>query len=274
MVEQSGFAIYSLGIVAKDMPLNSNITEVFATEKMSQLRGSINDKQSIDTTLKDMSGNNITANVDTTMTLSCKWLPIGNSCVITPPSVCKGEAVIIYTNSGTDEYFFTTLGTDLDLRKLDSYTLFVSAKPGVDTADWRKKGYAFTMDAKNKYVAITTSKFNGEAAAYQIDLDTGKGIFTISDDRDNYIQLQTTRGKLIIKVAEGVEVTAKDTVFKTNTFSVGNGAGELMDILQSLCNILATETHVDSMGGNTKVSNGTNAAIMHIQNKIKSFIKG
>lgn len=73
----------------------------------------------------------------------------------------------------------------------------------------------------------------------------------------------------ISKVSYGIETD--DTRIKTNSFSVTNDSGELIAILSELIDALSNEIHIDSIGGNTKMSGGSKSALEAIKAKIDSF---
>lgn len=73
----------------------------------------------------------------------------------------------------------------------------------------------------------------------------------------------------ISKVSYGIETD--DTRIKTNSFSVTNDSGELIAILSELIDTLSNEIHIDSIGGNTKMSGGSKSALEVIKAKIDSF---
>jgi hypothetical protein len=140
-------------------------------------------------------------------------------------------------------------------------------------------GYYVRGDSKAKYLRMHTSKANGEVATLDIELDGANGKITITDDLGNDIVVESVAGKMSLTAANDVLLKSSASVtnetkaytIKCSSFTVTNGANELIDVLSQLVTALSNEVHIDSRGGNTKLSSGSKANYDGIKSKLESF---
>ena len=102
MGETSGFEFYSLGYVVTDKEKNKFYIEVTPIEQLPSADGKITGLNIISTSIKDSQDNSIANVVNKSTTLHAKWIKFDCSNRVTPPDVCKGETVFIYTFNGID----------------------------------------------------------------------------------------------------------------------------------------------------------------------------
>lgn len=266
MSDGSGFEFYSLGYVAKDKEKDKFYIEVAPIEQLPSADGKIVGTNIVNDNVKDSVGKSISNVVNKSTTLLAKWVKLDGSNRVNPPDVCKGETVFIYTFNSTDAYFWSTMFVEPDLRKRERAMYFWSNKGSVTGADWANKGYSMIVDTYDKYILLHTTDNDGEAAAYDIEIDTGKGTISISDNAENKLVLTTTEHKLQIKTNASIEL-------ETKKFSIKNSVGEVMSILSSLVTAIMNEVHVDSQKGDTYMKGSSKTAFSEIKAKLDSFIK-
>lgn len=221
-MEQSLFKRYSLGIVAANKPLDSDLIEVVPIEASNYVDGELTDNvTTYEASGKDSLGQSYQHSLDTTNSILAKWIPNGISNRATPPDVRRGERIQIWQYADQDKYYWSTLFYEPDLRKLETVTFTFSntqdeaAKSTADTT------YYFEVSTHRKHITLHTSKSDGEPFVYDIQLDTKNGFLLIKDDIGNYIQMDSKNVRIEMKNADGswldmnrkvINVYAPDTI--------------------------------------------------------------
>jgi len=181
------FKPYSVGLVASPKPTNSKIIQVTLRETMPYMSGSGElDSQVVNYNGKDKAGNAVTTKVVTGNTVPATWVPFGSN-RLTPPDVRDGEKVMVYRAGDEDEYYWSELGLDDGLRRLETIVIGLSGSPqtrsNVDPADgsW----YFIEWSSHQKHLLMSNSKLNGEVVQYTVKFDYGQGTIGVSDDLEN-----------------------------------------------------------------------------------------
>ena len=119
-MDQSLFHVYTIGRAASNRKLSSPLLEVYPIEHFGYLDGEIN---SDPTTTKasgvDANGKAYTTSVTTTNSIQATWIQWGSNRT-TPPDVRRGERVLLWRYADTDQFYWTTLGMDDYLRRLET----------------------------------------------------------------------------------------------------------------------------------------------------------
>ena len=117
----SKLRFYSIGVVASNKALSSNVIEVTPIEELPMLDGEI-DSNTTNETAKgvDASGKNYQSSVTMGNSIQAEWLRLGSANRMTSPDVRRGESVIIYQFGDADKYYWNTLKNDSQLRKLET----------------------------------------------------------------------------------------------------------------------------------------------------------
>lgn len=253
--KESNLKFYSLGLVAEDIIENSNTIKVYPQEILTN---------TVDTniaTIKTTTTNSTTSVgkeesivVDKSSIIVAKWIPIGNNNRITAPMVCKGETVLLYNFAGTDEYYWSSIDNEMDLRKNEKATYFYSNKKEIDTSgNLISKGYYFTIDCINKFIKLFTNKNDGEYTTYEFKINTKDGVVTLTDGKSNFIKLFSQDDKLVITTNKRIEVNtvdcevnAKETA-TVNTKNSTINASDVSNVNTNYANIKAkTQCNVES----------------------------
>src|SRR5690606_22162241 len=101
----------------------------------------------------------------------------------TAPDVRRGERVILYTYGDTNQFYWRPLGLDDHLRKLETIVWAISAtRDETKTTLDLETCYIVEFSSHAKAISISTCKADGEPFAYDIQLNTKDGRFTIQDD--------------------------------------------------------------------------------------------
>lgn len=178
---------YSYGIVAKNKDLDSDLIEVVPSEDSSYFDGELTDNiEKIETEGKDHNDENYKNNVETTASIKAKWLSFVDTNRMSSPDVRRGEEVVIWRFGDSDQYWWTTLQQDKKLRRLETVIYGFSNLREENTEMKHDNMYWIEISTHRKVIRLHTSKNDEEPFAWDIQLDTKKGTFTIDDNDGGY----------------------------------------------------------------------------------------
>lgn len=255
--------MYARGLVAENKPRNTNDIEVVPIEVFPQAEGELkSNKEELTHQGIDADGNTYQVKVTSTTTITCKWIPWGSNRT-TAPDVRRGERVMIWRYADTGLYFWTELGLDDHLRRLETIILRISALPDglSDEALSLENSYYISLSSHDKLLELVTSKANGEPFAYKIQLNTGDGVFLVTDDIDNYIQLDSAEKIITLENADKckVELNKKDlNIVVPRDLNVEVGRNVNVSVGKDVLSEIAGEL-TRTIGGNLKDSIGGDA---------------
>ena len=178
---------YSYGIVAKNKDLSSDLIEVVPSEDQSFLDGELTDNiEKIEAEGEDHNGEKFKTTVETTNSIKAKWLSFTDTNRMTSPDVRRGEEVVIWRFGDTDQYWWFTLQQDKKLRRLETVIYGFSNVREENIEMKHDNMYWFEISTHRKNVRFHTSKNDDEPFAWDIQLNTKDGTFTIEDNDDGY----------------------------------------------------------------------------------------
>lgn len=189
----SEFRPYSMGIVASNKPMSTNEILVIPIEITPSIDGRvITEEEELVHKGVDSLGNEYQIKVKARPDIRCKWYPLGDNRV-TAPDVRKGERVEIYRFGDSDEFYWVSSGLDAHLRRLETVIYRYSDIPDGKSDETPDASNCYTIEVSThrKHVTLKTVTVNGEAAEYIIQLNTGDGAFTLTDDLGNHFQLDS-----------------------------------------------------------------------------------
>jgi phage gp45-like len=207
------FHMYSQGIVAENASLSPNAKGeyeilVVPIEVLNMLDGDIRSnptKQSISGT--DASGRNYTTSAIHDNAIVAVWYNMSGDNRITAPNVRRGERVRIYRYGDSDKFYWVASGQDNKLRKLETVAHAYSAT--TDNSDdtlSAENSYYSEVSTHEKRVTFSTSKKNGEVAAYTVQIDAANGFVHIQDDAGQVFELDTQNNRMTMTNAQGSQV--------------------------------------------------------------------
>lgn len=222
MEKISRLKIYSLGIVATNKALSSKICEIVPLEDLPMLDGEITSGVS-SYKAAGVAQNQAAYHLDvqTTMSIKATWLPLGSSNRMTAPDVRRGETVVLYRFSDSDQFWWTTLKDDMALRRLETVIYAYSASQVEGSGSTADNMYFLEISTHQKLVHFHTSKENGEPFAYDIQINTGAGFIQIQDDAGNYftfdsknrlLELANSDGSVVTMDRTAISLTAVDSI--------------------------------------------------------------
>ena len=178
---------YSYGIVANNKDLSSDLIEVVPSEDMSFYDGELTDTiEKVEAEGKDHNDKEFKTTVETTNSIKAKWLSFTDTNRMTSPDVRRGEEVVIWRFGDADQYWWCTLQQDKKLRRLETVIYGFSNVREENTEMKHDNMYWIEISTHRKNIGLHTSKNDGEPFAWDIQLDTKNGTFTIEDNDEGY----------------------------------------------------------------------------------------
>lgn len=199
---------FSLGVAAENKSQNTRQLRVVPIESLPMLDGELGtNTKAVGYKGVAADQSNYEGTINTGNHIVAEWLPRGSN-RLTPPDIRRGERVMIWRYDTTDKYYWEYLGLDDAKRRLETITFGINADPDVesDGPDYVLKPencYFIEMSTHTGQVTFQTSMLNGEAAQYKTRFDTKNGTFTLVDDKDNKIFIDSTRSYLSIQNEQG-----------------------------------------------------------------------
>jgi hypothetical protein len=214
MSESRGqFEKYSIGIVAANKGLNTNVVEVLPAEHFPMTDGEVTSNAGTYTASGlDALGTAYTDSVNTALTVSATWIPNGSMNRTTSPDVRRGEKVQLWRYADADAFYWTTLTDDLHLRRLETVTHAYSATADESTTALDgSNSYFHEVSTHNGYMHWHTSKANGEPFGYDIQINAKTGYVAIQDDVGNAFRLDSANCTMIMQNAQGSSLVLDKT---------------------------------------------------------------
>jgi len=197
-----------VGVAAADLPENSITLSVSVPEFTPAMSGELmEDTQSETVTLKDREGNDVQSTSTASTYITAEWF--GFRFFKYPPTVRKGERVLLLKIANTDQYYWFSLGRDHDIMQLDTFRIEVSdiKDPHDPTVLTDENTYFFEIDTKTGKVQLKTcKKTNGEEYGYAVVIDTVQQKLSINDDSGNTIVINSTEPQILMTNRDGASV--------------------------------------------------------------------
>lgn len=205
--EASRLKIYSLGIVANNKALSSDEVEVTPIEPMQLIDGEIvSTPRDLETTGVDADGVTYNVKVTADNAIVAKWLPIGSN-RRTAPDVRRGERVLLFQYGDMDTFYWTDMGWDAKLRKLETVLFSVSGTADEDEDSLAEdKCYSLEISTHTGQITLRTSKANKEFCIYAFQFNTKEGRVLLIDELGNEVLLDSKNTLISLKNADGTYV--------------------------------------------------------------------
>lgn len=249
--KMSGLRFYSLGIVLENKKLDEDMIEVDPIEDFTLDEGKIvKDDRKFDVSLPDHKDRVKKSKIEGGSMLKAKWIPFGHSNRDTAPDVRKNETVLLFRFADEQEYYWTTIMREPEIRRLERVRYSYSNKPdGLEPYD-DDSSYYLEVSTVDQQILIHTSDNNGEVCKYDIKIDAKAGRINIKDDLGNSIELRspegeletTTTSKFIVNTRQFIVNATESTTFVTPLFTMVGTHHEVIG------DIHATETIIDDCG--------------------------
>lgn len=220
-MEYSKLRFWSVGKVVAPKPLDTDMVEIHALEQHPITSGEATDNlTSMPIAGLDASGNDFSGQIDSTLSVTAKWLALGQSNRISSPDVRRGEKVMLWKMADSnDEYYWTDMETGK--RLLETIRWWISGHTNEhDTSKTEENGYVLMASSHIKKVLFSTSKKNGEVVRYYVQFDMDAGTLSIQDDLGQEITFDSMAGSIFITAEELIELKSKLIHFKCKKFVV------------------------------------------------------
>lgn len=279
----SELKMFSLGMVLKDKEADSWEIEAKPIESNGFSSGTVD----TEATPKEATGTNAygetySDSVQAVSGIIAKWYPDAPNRT-SAPDVHMGETVELWRYADSDQIYWRSTGQGAEKRTTETIIVAASNKPKADKVKLdATNSYFMEMCTRTKKVTLKTSKSNGEAFAYTVQINTADSAVIIEDDAGNLIQLDSETNTItFISAAESsVEINENITFNTQGTFDVTAKGGINMNTdgaysinaksnykvtastyVVDSSNMKASGGAMDIIGGLT--NNGTNVGSSH-----------
>lgn len=215
-MQASCFKSVSLGIVAENKKMSdakgkiNRVVMVTPIEDLSMTNGEIrSNPEQLEASGTDVSGKAYSTSVPVDQVVEATWVPFLSN-RLTPPDVRRGERVRLWRSGDADKYYWSTMGLDDNLRKLETVIFAFSATTDESQVDLDLNNcYYFEVSTHNKSITIQTSSSNGEPFRYTAQINAAEGAFLIEDDIGNSIELDSPENRICLENADDSKVELK-----------------------------------------------------------------
>lgn len=188
-------------------------------------------------------------NVDVSSTITAYWWNTeGNR--ITAPQLIKGERVSLFKMKNDPNVYFQTLGKDYNKRTRETVVLAFGAKnKDKDYTDYpidSENSYTQIYDGVNGLIETRMTKDNNEKRGWLVQANGKDGIYLISDQEGNHIQINGPEDFIeIINNADTVIQLDKDKIHIKSNKEI-NIETETMNIQSKTINIKCETLNIQS----------------------------
>ena len=252
----SKFRIVSVGIILKPVS-EGGYSKVYPVELLPEMSGELTAEEGT-ISVDGVDGNDTPYSVSASLInyVKAQWLSLSTN-RITPPDVQDGEQVLLWKFGNEDKYYWTSMGRDDNLRRLEHVSyVYSNISDGTDDSPLTiDNSYVINVSTRDKNITVSTAVNDGEVAGYLLQLNTRDGALLIRDDHDNHIDLYSSDATIELETGEGAKLKLeKENIFLTAPDSVNVSAENegTIDVGSDLS---------ISAGGNIRVASGGNISI-------------
>lgn len=216
-MEASIFRLISIGKSSENKKRGYDKLNVLCNELATASNGEVNfNPTMMGGSFKDVKGEDVEIEAIVTREIECIWLPSEDNRV-TSPDIRRDELVEVWRLGDTAKYYWRSMGLSNGLRALESVIYAWGAAPnlegyGLDLT----KCYMMAVSAHDKHFTIQTSKANGELYSYTIQINAAESAVYITDDADNYFELDSVEKRLQMKNSDGTFVKVEKKFIELN----------------------------------------------------------
>lgn len=213
----SKLVFYSLGIVVKDKPNDSDMIDVTPVEDIPSISVPYKDyKPTFEVELPDAKGVKRKSKIVGKATVTAKWLPMNNSNRITSPNVIKNETVMMYRYADSEDYYWNTMFHEPKIRRLEKvkYAFGNKDKP---LEEWNNESsYWFEVSTLKgeKWVKMHISKNDDEKSGYDLIFNARTGNFDITDTHGNHVKMDSINKVYHVKMGRSIVLEAPFVIVK------------------------------------------------------------
>lgn len=207
----SGLKPYSLGIVLTAKVRGTDMIVVDPIESLPMSSGKIGeDSLNVDVSFSNKDGIEKKVKLEGGEAIGAKWISHGHSNRETAPDVQPGETVMLFRYGDTDQFYWTTIFREPELRRKETVRYAYSNQPSTGEAYDDKSSYWFEVSTHDQYIHLHTSINDGEPAQFDIVIDTKAGSLSIQDDMENNLEWNAVEGRLTANIREEIVLNTKN----------------------------------------------------------------
>lgn len=272
MLDQTKLQRYSLGIAGETLKAGQRQLEVVPIERAGFLDGEFTGgNKPLQSQGQDRTGLEYQKSINTSNTVTAMWYP-GTSNRIFPPTITKGEQVVLYRYADTDQFYWTAEGMSDHLRATDTLSVGVSAKGKSDEEPLGPdNSYHFEMSSENKTITLKTSQANGEVCLFTAQFNMEKGFFEVATHAGDMVQIdfpsksvamQNSAGSRVEMNGKKVTIEAPDSIEMITKSLIVNASTEIKVTttnytLQANASAKISSANVEIAGVTTKLGGST-----------------
>jgi hypothetical protein len=199
--------LFSLGIIAENKELDSKIVKVTPIELIPLSDGEVKENETVlESKGLNSEGVEYTVQVKVDITVDAEWLSLETN-RRTAPDVRRGEQVLIFRYGDTDKFYWTSMGRDDHLRRLETiiYTWSDESNPDKDIDITDQNHWFLEISTHKKTATFKTCKNDGEAFEYTIQVNAKESKVVVTDDNMNYCVLDSANTKIHFHNADGTD---------------------------------------------------------------------
>lgn len=212
-MQASCFQNVALGIVAENKAMKDASGKFNRTilvtdiESLNMTNGEIrSNPEQLESSGVDATGKVYNSAVVVDQVIEATWVPFLSN-RLTAPDVRRGERVRLWRSGDADKYYWSTMGLDENLRKLETAIFAFSGTPDESQTELDLENcYYFEVSTHNKTITLQTSASNGEPFRYTAQINAAEGAFLIEDDIGNSFELDSTENRLTLENADDSKV--------------------------------------------------------------------
>lgn len=142
--------------------------------------------------------------------IGAKWIAYGHSNRESAPDVQQGETVLLFRFGDTDQFYWTTIFREPELRRKETVRYTFSNQASAGEAYDDKSSYWFEVSTHDQHIHLHTSINDGEPAQFDITIDTKAGLLVIQDDMENSLEWNAVEGRLTANIREEIVLNTKN----------------------------------------------------------------
>jgi len=196
----------SIGVVAINKARGSKVVEVVLSEVSPFLDGELTDNADTQAVAGlGVDGRAFDATLTSTGTVPATWLPQGSNRVM-PPDVRRGTKVRILQFANDPQYYWSELGLDDHLMKLETAIYAFSGTSDEGANPDATNTYYLEISTHDGLVALHTSAANNEPNEWDVQVNTKESKFLVTDSLGNYVTIESATGLIEAKNYKGTTI--------------------------------------------------------------------
>ena len=187
------------GVAAADKANDDRTLYVYSEELLPFLQGKVHAVEYENEIETNGPNGSFSGTLKTSTSLKCLYRDTDSNSSF-PPSVRRGEQVLIYNLGDSNVWYWKSEGRNDNLRRLDTKRLDISGTlKNTPTLD-DDNTYFIEMDTREtKRIRISTSKQDGEKFRYLFVIDADKSQVTLTDDVGNMFSIESEIPRVCMK---------------------------------------------------------------------------